>query len=77
MVEPRREQAAEESRKGAAGMLVRTPAFPGSRRYNKTLSCHSRYAEMYSLNHWIPAFAGMTKETAVRYLSGMAKGSPE
>ena len=42
VVERRLEQAAEESRKGAAGVLVRTPAFPGSRRYNKTLSCHSR-----------------------------------
>ena len=31
-----------ESRKGAGGMLVHTPAFAGSRRYNKTLSCHSR-----------------------------------
>ena len=49
------------------------------------LSCHSRYAGMYSLNHWIPAFAGMTagwlpaytemtKEVAVGHLSGMAKG---
>ena len=24
------------------------------------LRCHSRYAGMYSLNHWIPACAGMT-----------------
>ena len=23
---------------------------------------HSRYAGMYCLNHWIPAFAGMTDE---------------
>ena len=26
------------------------------------------------LNHWIPAFAGMTEGAAVRHLSGMAKG---
>ena len=24
------------------------------------LSCHARHAGMYSLNHWIPACAGMT-----------------
>lgn len=23
--------------------------------------CHSRYAGMDCINHWIPAFAGMTK----------------
>ena len=26
--------------------------------------CHSSYAGMYSLNHWIPAFAGMTQGVA-------------
>ena len=36
--------------------------------------CHSRAAGMDGLNHWIPACAGMTKGTAVRHLSGMAKG---
>ena len=24
------------------------------------MSCHSRWAGMYAINHWIPAFAGMT-----------------
>ena len=31
-----------------------------SRFAPNVLSCHSRYAGMYSLTHWIPAFAGMT-----------------
>ena len=36
--------------------------------------CHSRAEGMDGLNHWIPAFAGMTTGAAVRHLSGMAKG---
>ena len=37
-------------------------------------SGHSRVAGMNYVNHWIPAFAGMTEGAAVRHLSGMAKG---
>ena len=32
---------------------------------------------MTYLNHWIPAFAGMTEEAKCRNLSGMAKGLPD
>ena len=38
------------------------------------LSCHSRCAGMDCLNHWIPAFAGMTVGAVVGIFSGMAKG---
>ena len=36
--------------------------------------CHSRSAGMYGLNHWIPAFAGMTVGAAVGIFLGMANG---
>ena len=35
------------------------------------------HAGKYYKNHWIPACAGMTGGTAVRHLSGMAKGRSE
>ena len=38
-------------------------------------SCgHSRCAGMDCVNHWIPAFAGMTGGAAVKHSSGMAMG---
>ena len=35
--------------------------------------CHSRYAGMACVNHWIPACAGMTTGAKVRNLSDMAE----
>ena len=36
--------------------------------------CHSCFAGMDGLSHWIPAFAGMTEGAAVRHSAGIAKG---
>ena len=36
--------------------------------------CHSRFAGMDYVNHWIPAFAGMTEGAGVRNSVGMAEG---
>ena len=40
----------------------------------RACDCHSRYAGMTCLNHWIPAFAGMTDWAGVRNFPGIAKG---
>ena len=37
-------------------------------------SCHSHFAGMGYLNHWIPAFAGMTVEAGFRNSAEMVKG---
>ena len=58
VVERRLEQAAEESRRGLPGCCI-SPGFDGD--CNHLMGCHSRYAGMYLINHWIPAFAGMTE----------------
>ena len=56
VVERRLEQAAEESRRGgreSQGMQV----LAGSALGGYPFGCHSRFAGMDFVNHWIPAFA--------------------
>ena len=61
VVEPRREQAAEESRRGEAGMFNGRQVLQGP----DCVACgHSRKAGMTCFNHWIPAFAEMTAGVA-------------
>ena len=40
----------------------------------RPFDCHSRCAGMACVNHWIPAFAGMTAGAEVRNSANMAKG---
>ena len=73
VVEPRREPATEAGR----GAVVKgRQVLPDTRiRLSHLLSFPLRGNEL--LNHWIPAFAGMTARPAVRRLSGIAKGLSE
>ena len=59
VVERRREQAAEESRRGGRGDEW-LAGFTGWRVGDHPPGCHSRCAGMACFNHWIPACAGMT-----------------
>ena len=43
---------------GKAGMVKELQFLPACR--NAAFTCHSRWAGMGCINHWIPAFAGMT-----------------
>ena len=69
MVERRLEQAAEESRNGGREMKG-WQALPDGEFGWRPFDCHSRCAGMYSLNHWIPAFAGMTAGGGFQLLPG-------
>ena len=60
-------------RRGGEGMA----GFTGWRIRLSPRDCHSRYAGMYKINHWIPACAGMTEEAKVKNLPRIATGLSE
>ena len=59
VVGPHREQAAEE---GGPGRQADSAADA----YRDNPCWHSRLAGMYKINHWIPAYAGMTVGVEVK-----------
>ena len=62
MVEPRLEQAAEEG----GGVVVKGWQALADALDWYSCGCHSRLAGMYVINHWIPAYAGMTTGAEVK-----------
>ena len=61
-------------REGETGGVKGWQVLPNGAFDCRACDCHSRCAGMDYVNHWIPAFAGMTVWAGVRHSAVMAEG---